>query len=93
MIWQLLGPFMCWRSSCGIGGVSMVKTVLLPAARRAGAEGPALFEAIERRFARQARLATVLAGVSGFYMVQQADLWERFRSIQFWWRDWRASPK
>jgi|SRR6516162_6720719 len=68
-----------------IGGVSMVTTVLLPAARRAGAEGPALFEAIERRFARQARLATVLAGVSGFYLVQQADLWERFRSIQFWW--------
>jgi len=68
-----------------VGGVSMVTTVLLPAARRAGAEGPALFETIERRFARQARLATVLAGASGFYMVQRLDLWERFRSIQFWW--------
>src|SRR5476649_726210 len=63
-----------------IGGVAMVTTVLLPAVRRfkASEERVAFFDAVERRFARQARLTTALAGLSGLYMLYQLDLWDRF---------------
>ena len=70
-----------------IGGLSMVTTVALPALRR-GALGPdpmRAFQAIERRFAWQARATVLLAGVSGLYMSWRLDLWERFRSAGFWW--------
>lgn len=70
-----------------IGGLSMVTTVALPAVRR-GALGPdpmLAFQAIERRFAWQARAAVLLAGISGFYMLWRLDLWQRFRSADFWW--------
>ena len=70
-----------------IGGVAMVTMVLLPAIRR-GDLGPnrlEVFEAIERRFARHARLATIVVGLTGFYMTQRLELWDRFRSSGFWW--------
>jgi uncharacterized membrane protein len=70
-----------------IGGVAMVTMVLLPAVRR-GDLGPnrlQVFEAIERRFAWHARLATLIVGLTGFYMTQRLDLWDRFRSGGFWW--------
>jgi hypothetical protein len=72
-----------------IGGVAMVTTVLLPAARRRrnAEEGMAFFEAVERRFAGQARGATLVAGASGFYMVDRLDLWSDFLSPGFWWLD------
>jgi uncharacterized membrane protein len=70
-----------------IGGVAMVTTVILPMVRRAQipTEGHALLEAVERRFIRQARIATLLVAVSGFYMVERLALWDRFRNIEFWW--------
>jgi uncharacterized membrane protein len=70
-----------------IGGVTMVTTVVLPIVRRPGvaAERVALFDAVERRFIWQARVATLLVGASGFYMVSRLDLWGRFRLIDFWW--------
>ena len=51
-----------------IGGVGFVTTVLLPAIRRLTApeERVAFFDAIERRFAWQARATTLIAGLSGF---------------------------
>jgi uncharacterized membrane protein len=67
-----------------IGGVAMVTTVLLPQAR-ASKSGLALFEATEKRFAVQARVVTLLTGISGFYMVERLDLWDRFRVVEFWW--------
>lgn len=70
-----------------IGGVAMVTTVILPMVRRF--EIPekrlALLETVERRFVWQARLATLLAAASGFYMVERLRLWDRFHSAQFWW--------
>lgn len=70
-----------------IGGVGLVTTVLLPAIRRLC--GPSqrydLFEAIEGRFARQARASTLLVGISGFYMTWAQDLWDRFLDPSFWW--------
>ena len=70
-----------------IGGVAMVTTVLLPAIRRfkSAEEQVAFFEAVERRFGRQARATTLLAGASGFYMVQRLDAWGRFASLEAWW--------
>lgn len=70
-----------------IGGVAMVTTVLLPAVRRfkVAEERVAFFDAVERRFARQARLTTALAGLSGFYMLYRLDLWDRFRAGEYWW--------
>jgi uncharacterized membrane protein len=70
-----------------IGGVAMVTVVLLPAVRRGdlGQNRLQVFEAIERRFAWHARLATIVVGLTGFYMTQRLELWERFRSGGFWW--------
>ena len=70
-----------------IGGVGMVTLVILPAVRRI--EVPerriALFEAVEGRFAGQAKLWTVLTGLSGLYLVIRFDLWERFLAVEYWW--------
>lgn len=70
-----------------IGGVGTVTTVLLPAIRRSypAAERFAVFHTMEARFARQARITTVIAGLSGFYMAWRSDAWERFQSADFWW--------
>lgn len=70
-----------------IGGVSMVTTVVLPAVRRGdlGADRLHAFEEIERRFVWQARVAILVVGATGFYMAARLDLWDRFRSIEFWW--------
>lgn len=71
-----------------IGGVTMVTLVLLPgliyntpAAQRLG-----IFELIEKRFAKQARVSTLLAGASGLYMTYRLDAWDRFMDL-FWWMD------
>ena len=70
-----------------IGGVSMATSVVLPAVRRGdlGENRLAAFQAIERRFAWQARTAIVVVGLTGFYMVWRLDLWDRFRTARFWW--------
>lgn len=70
-----------------IGGVVMVTFVLLPAVRSQvePARRVAQFEAIERRFAWQARITTVFAGLSGFWMTHRLHAWERFADLSFWW--------
>jgi uncharacterized membrane protein len=70
-----------------IGGVGFVTTVLLPAVRRikSPAERLAFFDGIERRFAWQARMTTLLAGLSGLYILIRLDLWDRFLSARMWW--------
>jgi len=70
-----------------IGGVGFVTTVLLPAARRlkTPVERVAFFDAIERRFAWQARATTLLAGLTGLFMTTRLDLWGRFQSVTYWW--------
>ena len=69
-----------------IGGVAFVTLVALPlAASRGGAQGLALFEAIEQRFAAQVRWSIPLAGASGLWMTYRMDLWSRFGDPHFWW--------
>lgn len=70
-----------------IGGVAMVTTVLLPATKRmkTPAERVAFFETVERGFALQARVTTLVTGLSGFYLVHELNLWQRFMHVQYWW--------
>ncbi len=70
-----------------IGGVYFVTTVIIPNLRKIKDHKLRLeqFESIETRFALQARFITVVAGLTGFYMVDYLNAWERFHHIQFWW--------
>lgn len=70
-----------------IGGVAFVTTVAMPAIRAssAPAERLAVFHRFERRFVWQARFWVLLAGASGFWMTESADLWDRFHDGSFWW--------
>jgi uncharacterized membrane protein len=70
-----------------IGGVAMVTWVILPASRRMAKpeDRIAFFENVERRFALQARVMTLLAAGSGFYMVYRLRMWSRFLDSAFWW--------
>jgi uncharacterized membrane protein len=72
-----------------IGGVAFVTTVLLPAVSRleVSEERMTFVDQIERRFARQARISTVIVGLTGFYMTYRFDLWDRFRYSAYWWMD------
>ncbi|HYJ18252.1 MAG TPA: hypothetical protein VEW72_03680 [Burkholderiales bacterium] len=70
-----------------IGGVAFVTLVLLPAVKRVRepAERARFFESVESGFARQARLTTLLTGLSGFYLVHRLEAWGRFADMHFWW--------
>ena len=70
-----------------IGGVYLVTMVLLPAGREVSdaEERIKAFEAVENRFGKQAKVLTLIAGASGFYMLHLLDGWERYASIEYWW--------
>ena len=70
-----------------IGGVAFVTTVLLPAIRRSAPPERRLedFQRFEGRFAPQARIWVLLAGLSGLWMTWRADLWSRFADPHAWW--------
>lgn len=70
-----------------IGGVSMVTTVIIPAVKRMKSKEEKIetFEKIEGRFALQAKITTLITGVTGFYMVYALDVWDRFLDVKFWW--------
>ncbi|MGZ0018480.1 hypothetical protein [Nitrosomonas sp. wSCUT-2] len=70
-----------------IGGVAMVTTVLLPtlAGMQSVAEAVKFFSRFRQRFAAQARISTLLVGISGFYMIYALDIWQRFTQWQYWW--------
>jgi uncharacterized membrane protein len=70
-----------------IGGVGFVTTVLIPAIMKT--EKPAarliIFEALEAKFGFQAKLTTLVAGISGLYMLEFVDGWSRYLNLEFWW--------
>jgi len=68
------------------GGVAFVTAIVLPAVSIVPAtKRLALFEAVEQRFARQVRVSVPLAGVSGLYMAERLDAWDRFLEPAGWW--------
>ena len=70
-----------------IGGVAMVTTVQIPSIRKmnSGEDKVAIFERLESRFATQAKIAVLLTGISGFYMLYYLDAWQRYTQLKFWW--------
>ncbi len=70
-----------------IGGVSMVTTVLIPAIKKMKSKEEQIktFETIEGKFALQAKITTLLTGLSGFYMLYKLDAWHRYLDYHFWW--------
>ena len=43
------------------------------------------FILLENRFAWLARFASLLTGLTGFYILYDYDLWDRFAEPSFWW--------
>ncbi len=70
-----------------IGGVAFITTVLLPALKKLATSEQRieLFEQLEHKFSWQAKLTTLVTGISGFYMVYFLDAWHRYQELQFWW--------
>lgn len=70
-----------------IGGVAMVTTVILPAIKKMKSKEEQIetFEKIEGRFALQAKITTLITGLSGFYMIYTLDAWDRYLDFKFWW--------
>lgn len=70
-----------------IGGVSMVTTVIIPSVKRLKSKEEQIktFEQIEGRFSFQAKLATLLTGITGFYMIHELNAWERYLDYRYWW--------
>lgn len=69
-----------------IGGVAMVTLVILPSLMRMpAAERLPAFEAIEGRFSLQARISTLVAGLTGLWMTWELAAWDRFADPAFWW--------
>ena len=70
-----------------IGGIAMVTTVLIPAMAqmRSSSDRMEFFGRIESRFAPQARVTTLIVGLSGFYMVHILEAWSRFAELRYWW--------
>lgn len=70
-----------------IGGVAMVTTVIIPAVKnlKSKEEQIKTFEEIEGRFALQAKITTLVTGITGFYMLYAIDGWDRYFDLKFWW--------
>jgi uncharacterized membrane protein len=70
-----------------IGGVAFVTTVLIPSLRTLDTDENRLqlFECLEGRFALQAKVTTVLTGLSGLWMLDYLNAWSRYLDPQFWW--------
>ncbi|MCG8577160.1 MAG: hypothetical protein MI810_19920 [Flavobacteriales bacterium] len=70
-----------------IGGVAMVTTVLIPAIKRMVSKEEQIqtFEKIEGRFSLQAKITTLVTGITGFYMLYALDGWDRYFDYRFWW--------
>ena len=70
-----------------IGGVAFVTTTLIPSLRKLPETDRrlSLFEQLEGKFAFQARLVTLITGLSGFYLLEYMNAWGRYLQPQYWW--------
>ena len=70
-----------------IGGVAMVTTVIIPSVKKLKSKEEQIktFEEIEGRFALQAKITTLITGITGFYMMYELDAWDRYLDYKYWW--------
>ena len=69
-----------------IGGVAMVTLVILPQVQGLPpADRIAMFERLEGGFGAQAKLSTLLAGLTGLWMLWLTDGWGLFLIPSWWW--------
>ena len=70
-----------------IGGVAFVTTVLIPSLKKITdtQDRLELFEQLEGKFSFQAKIATLITGVSGIFMLEVLNAWDRYLYLQFWW--------
>jgi uncharacterized membrane protein len=70
-----------------IGGIATVTTVIFPTMRRIDSNEQKIwiFEQVERNFRPQARIAWVIVGLTGAYMVGSLGAWSRFVEPQYSW--------
>jgi len=70
-----------------IGGVAFLALVVVPTLR--GLPEPdknfKIFAAIEGRFKGQAKIVTLITGISGFFMLFWLNAWDRYLDPSFWW--------
>ncbi|MGH8295946.1 MAG: hypothetical protein ACRETZ_10710 [Steroidobacteraceae bacterium] len=71
-----------------IGGLAFITAVILPGLRSGRIpDARAAFKVIESRFEPQVRIAVLLAGFSGLYLLFRLGFWGAFREARFWWLD------
>jgi uncharacterized membrane protein len=72
-----------------IGGLATVTTVILPAMHQfdSSEQKAWLFDQVERRFRPQARIAWLIVGMTGLYMLAWLGAWARFVDVHYWWMD------
>ncbi len=70
-----------------IGGVAFVTTILIPSLINTADTKKRLeiFENLEGRFAFQAKIITLITGVTGFAMLGYLNAWVRYEQLAFWW--------
>ena len=70
-----------------IGGVAFVTTVLIPSIKRIPDQEDRLdlFERLERKFSFQAKITTLVTGITGLYMIIFLNAWNRYLQVQYWW--------
>ncbi len=70
-----------------IGGVAFVTMVLIPTLRKMenSHDRLVMFERLEGKFGFQAKITTLITGISGIYMLNILHAWDRYLYFQFWW--------
>jgi uncharacterized membrane protein len=70
-----------------IGGVAFVTLVLIPSLKKIADPDNRLelFEQLERQFALQARIMVLITGITGVYMLEFLQAWERYQHLTYWW--------
>jgi uncharacterized membrane protein len=70
-----------------IGGVAFVTTVLIPSVKKIADPDNRLdlFEQLERQFAYQARIVVLITGLTGVYMLEFLQAWDRYQHLTYWW--------
>jgi uncharacterized membrane protein len=70
-----------------IGGVAFVTLVLIPSLKKIADPDNRLdlFEQLERQFAFQARIVVLITGITGVYMLEFLQAWERYQHLAYWW--------